>query len=88
MSIYARKSLETEVDCFAILKTARETFKWFNDTITKVMPYKKIDHVLVPKLKLKAMENVGCITYDDGFIAKTQTPNQVAYFHMLIAHEM
>jgi aminopeptidase N len=88
MSVFVRRSLSKSVNSFQIFKIAKECLKWYLENISDVMPINKIDHVFVPDLKSIAMENVGCFTYDDKFLDSSQSANDNAYFHMIIAHEL
>jgi hypothetical protein len=56
--------------------------------LTNNIPYKKFDFVFVPELKIVAMENVGCITFDDKFIEPNRTSVENTYFHSIIVHEL
>lgn len=85
--LYCRGFIEKAVDPFNIFKTAKETLKWFRENLTSFQPFEKFDLVFVPNFKQIAMENVGCITFDDKFLEPVQTPVETAYFHSLIAHE-
>lgn len=88
MSIYVRKSLSKSVNGFKIFNIAKECLNWYLNIISDVMPINKIDHVFVPDLKTVAMENVGCITYNDKFLDQSQSANDNTYFYMIIAHEL
>jgi hypothetical protein len=88
MAIFVRASQEKNLDSFSIFKTTKDVLKWFRENLTSAMPYKKIDHVFIPDFKPVAMENVGCITYNDSFLDPTQTILESSYFHMIIAHEL
>ena len=88
MSIYVRKSLSKSVNCIQVFNTAKECLKWYSENISDIIPLNKIDHVFVPDLTMIAMENAGCITYDDKFLDPSQSSNDNTYFNMLIAHEL
>lgn len=86
-NIYCRASYLKQLDSFNIFKTAKLALGWFKEHFS-VAPENKYDFVFVPGLKMIAMENYGCITFDDKFLDPTQTSIKNSYFHYLIVHEL
>ena len=88
INIYCRKTMLNSFDGFSIRTTGRMALDWFKENLTNNIPYKKFDFVFVPELKIVAMENVGCITFDDKFIEPNRTSVENTYFHSIIVHEL
>ena len=52
-------------------------------------PYSKLDSVICPEYNFGAMENVGCITYTENILFKTDpTRAQVIWMQNVIFHEI
>ena len=72
MRVYCRRSLKNY--------TAKISEKWFRVTKASIRyyqemfdqpyPFDKIDSIFCPDYSMGAMENVGCITYNDDYIAR------------------
>ena len=44
--------------------------KFYNDLFGKPYPFNKYDQVFVPEHNYGAMENVGCVTYNETYLFK------------------
>ena len=70
MSLYCRKSLtkyaeKIKDDWFRITKASIRYYEQMFDT---PYPFDKLDQIFCPDYAMGAMENVGCITYNDDYI--------------------
>ena len=63
--IFVRQSLQENVRKDMIFGTSKTTISFFQKSFGQRFPFNKVDHVFVPDYKFNAMENVGCITYND-----------------------
>ena len=88
MTIYCRSSIYKSADCFSIFKTAKNVFLWFKENLTSNIPMDKLSLVFLPNLKPCAMENHGCITFNDDFLEPSHTSNYYTYINSIIAHEI
>jgi hypothetical protein len=85
---------DSKIDYDIIFQLTEEILIWFQKNIlpenSKFLgsPDDKIDLIFVPDLEIEAMENVGCITFDEGFINPHASPNEKLYFYYIIAHEL
>lgn len=72
MRLYCRKSLQETVetlkdDWFRVTKAGIAYYEKVFDT---PYPFDKFDQVLCPDYAMGAMENVGCVTYNDDYVPK------------------
>ena len=72
MKLYCRKSLskiaeKLKFDWFRVAKIGINYYEKMFDT---PYPFDKLDHVLCPDFAMGAMENVGCITYNEEIIGR------------------
>lgn len=88
MNIYCRSSVNKDIDVFSIFRTAKNVLLWFKENLTSTIPTQKLDLVFLPNLKPCAMENHGCITFNDNFLDNTHTVNFHTYFNSIIAHQI
>jgi aminopeptidase N len=88
IKIYKRPEIQFVEDDRLIVSTIRHALKWVKNNLTDINPFPKIELAFVPGLTNKAMENVGCITFDEKYIHQLNSPMHKTYFHYLIIHEM
>ena len=62
LSIFARKSLEKNVDQERMFKTIKSGLKYFETYFDYPYPYKKYDHIFIPDFIWGAMENPGALS--------------------------
>lgn len=70
MRLFCRKSLsryaeKMKDDWFRITKASIRYYEQMFDT---PYPFDKLDSIMCPDYSMGAMENVGCITYNDDYI--------------------
>ena len=72
MKIYCRKSLTEHT-----LKIKDEWFEvtyrgidWYERSFNTPYPFDKFDQVFCPDYSMGAMENVGCVTYNDEYVPR------------------
>ena len=92
MRVYCRRSLKNY--------TAKISEKWFRVTKASIRyyqemfdqpyPFDKIDSIFCPDYSMGAMENVGCITYNDDYIARDShfTKYKQQNIFNTVAHEI
>jgi len=92
MRFYCRKSLtkyaeKMKDDWFRITKASIRFYETMFDT---PYPFDKIDSVMCPDYAMGAMENVGCITYNDDFIQRDENFTRFKKENIFntIAHEI
>jgi aminopeptidase N len=76
LKIFARKSLIKHIkhkdEMFLITKTGMRFYKEFYGL---AYPFSKYDHVFVPEHNYGAMENVGCVTYNEAYVFRSGNPS-------------
>lgn len=75
MKIYARKSLLAQVTDFnEMFKVTQTGIRFYEKLFGKKYPFNKYDQVFVPEHNYGAMENVGCVTYNELYLYIGTTP--------------
>ena len=72
LRLFVRPSLAKYVDAKEWFKTTKQGLKFFNDFFALKYPFKKYDQLIVPEFNAGAMENVGAVTFSEGFIHRSQ----------------
>lgn len=75
MRIYARKTLKKEINHVEMFKVTKAGIKFYEKLFGREYPFGKYDQVFVPEHNYGAMENVGCVTYNENYLFKGQTPS-------------
>ncbi|MDO5729156.1 MAG: aminopeptidase N [Actinomycetaceae bacterium] len=86
---FCRQSLAEYFDADEIFKATRSGLDFYHDHYSYDYPWGKYDQVFVPEYNLGAMENPGCVTFNEHFIhrdrptrAQRQTRANVIYHEM------
>jgi aminopeptidase N len=92
MRIFCRKSLEKHTapitkEWFSL---SRQGIAYFEQTFSTPFPFDKLDSVFCPDYRQTAMENVGCITYDDTMIPRGEplTLRNLHHCYVIVLHEI
>jgi hypothetical protein len=88
MRIYVTKKNQDGEEYESIFEIAKHCLGYFKSLVSDKIPFGKQDFVFVPHLDMIAMENVGCITFDEKFLDQNQSRVEKDYFHSLISHEL
>ena len=70
MRIFARKSIEKYVDAPEFFKLTMSGMDYYAKFFGTPYPFSKYDQVYVPEFNSGAMENVGCVTYNEAYIPR------------------
>jgi aminopeptidase N len=79
LGLYARRSMERYLNEQApeILQITTQGLDFYSDMFDQVYPFAKYDQVFVPEYNSGAMENVGCVTYNEAYLFRDPaTENQ------------
>ncbi|AOZ72643.1 aminopeptidase N [Boudabousia tangfeifanii] len=68
LALYCRQSLLPDFDTDDVFKVTRQGFDFFAEHYQYPYPWGKYDQVYVPEYNLGAMENPGCVTFNERFI--------------------
>ena len=92
MKVYCRKSLtkyaeKLKDDWFRITKASIRFYEQMFDT---PYPFDKLDSIFCPDYAMGAMENVGCITYNDDYIPRDENFTRYKQENIFntVAHEI
>jgi len=75
LGIYARRSLLKYVDYEELFKLTKNGFSFYEDKLQTPYPFDKYDQIFVPGFNAGGMENVGCVTYNEAYIFRTEVTN-------------
>ncbi|MDO5034058.1 MAG: aminopeptidase N [Actinomycetaceae bacterium] len=89
LGVYCRESLAKYLDADDILKVTRQGLDFYHEHYGFTYPWGKYDQVFVPEYNLGAMENPGCVTFNEKMISR-DTPTKAARQSRanVIFHEM
>ncbi|MEA2717592.1 MAG: aminopeptidase [Actinomycetota bacterium] len=88
-SIYCRESLAQYLDADEILTVTRQGLDFFDAEFDYPYPFPKYDQLFVPEFNFGAMENPGCVTFNEGYVFRSRVTD-AAYERRAgtILHEM
>ncbi|MDO5048322.1 MAG: aminopeptidase N [Actinomycetaceae bacterium] len=89
LGIYCRRALQPYLDAEDILKVTRAGLDFYHSHYGFTYPWGKYDQIFVPEYNLGAMENPGCVTFNEKMISR-DTPTKAARQSRanVIFHEM
>ena len=90
MRIYARQSLINDVRHEEMFNVTESGMTFYKDYFGKPYPFRKYDQVFVPEHNFGAMENVGCVTYNENYMYRGQNPTlaKLLRFSITNLHEL
>jgi aminopeptidase N len=89
LRLFARQSLKKYVKHKDWFKFTHDGFKFFNAYFDYKYPYKKYDQLIVPEFNAGAMENVGAVTFTEGFVSRgVKSERERMSLNNVILHEM
>jgi aminopeptidase N len=68
MRIYARATLKEDVNHKEMFLVTQCGIRFYTELFGKAYPFGKYDQVFVPEHNAGAMENVGCVTYNEQYM--------------------
>ena len=75
MRIYARKTLVEYVNDKEMFAVTQAGVKYYEELFGQKYPFNKYDQVFVAEHNYGAMENVGCVTFNELYLYRGQTPS-------------
>eukprot|EP01127_Copromyxa_protea_P000511 TRINITY_DN1042_c0_g2_i1.p1 TRINITY_DN1042_c0_g2~~TRINITY_DN1042_c0_g2_i1.p1 ORF type:complete len:861 (-),score=208.81 TRINITY_DN1042_c0_g2_i1:58-2640(-) len=89
LGIFCRKSLTKFIDTDVLFDQTKRGLQFYEKFFGTAFPFAKYDQIWVPEFNAGAMENVGCVTFWEGYIFKDPpTKAQLANRCDTILHEM
>ena len=88
--IFVRRSLKDNMRKELVFGTTKHSIDFYSKSYGKRFPFSKCDHVFVPDYLFGAMENIGCIVYNDERFcsSKEMSVPQLTYFSITVQHEL
>ena len=89
MGIYCRESLAGYLDPEEIFTLTRQGLDFFTAEFDQPYPFAKYDQLFVPEFNFGAMENPGCVTFNEGYVFRSrQTDSAYERRAGTVLHEM
>ena len=89
LGVFCRASLAEHLDAETILEETRQGFAFFERAFDMPYPFAKYDQLFVPEYNSGAMENAGCVTFNEDYVFRSRVP-EVSYERraVTILHEL
>ena len=91
LGVYARRTLAEHLESNApeILEVTRRSFDWYHELFYEPYAFGKYDQVFVPEFNWVAVENPGCVTFQDEYVFRAAATDAERLFRgVVIAHEL
>jgi len=72
LGIYCRQSMAKHLDPEEFFELTRQGFDFFQRAFDYPYPFGKYDQVMVPEFNSGAMENAGCVTFNESYIFRSK----------------
>jgi len=89
LGLYCRESLAPHLDPDEILTVTRQGLRFFTEEFDYPYPFDKYDQLFVPEFNFGAMENPGCITFNEHMVYRSRVTDAAREARAnTILHEM
>jgi aminopeptidase N len=89
LGLFCRKSLAQYLDSEEFFTVTKQGFDWFHANFGMRYPFDKYDQLLVPEYNAGAMENAGCVTFNELYVFRSKvTDARYERRGLTILHEM
>lgn len=75
MRIYMRDSLKQDLNLEEMFKVTQAGITIYKEFFGTAYPFNKYDQIFTPEHNFGAMENVGLVTYNEGYLFRGETPS-------------
>ena len=72
LGLYCRRSLAEHLDPGEIFEITKQGLDYFEEAFGYPYPFKKYDQLFVPEYAAGAMENPGCVTFNETYIFRSR----------------
>ncbi|MDQ6851306.1 MAG: aminopeptidase N [Actinomycetota bacterium] len=72
LGLWCRKTLARYLDPDALFEVTAHGFDWYHANFGVRYAFDKYDQLFVPEFNAGAMENAGCVTFDESFIFRSK----------------
>jgi aminopeptidase N len=89
VGLWSRRSLERYLSYDLFETMTAQALAYYGELFGRVYPFEKLDHVFCAEFNPGAMENVGLITYGEGYLFRsTPTPSDITDLAEVVFHEI
>ncbi|MGH9203661.1 MAG: M1 family metallopeptidase, partial [Vicinamibacterales bacterium] len=89
LGLWCRRSLAEYLDPEEFFEITKQGFDFFESTFAVPYPFGKYDQLFVPEFNAGAMENAGCVTFNESYIFRSKvTESRRERRAATILHEM
>ena len=74
LGVYCRQSLKEFVEAEYMMDITTKGVKFYEAKFGVDFPFDKYDQIYTPEYNMGAMENAGCVTYNEKYIFRSQQP--------------
>ncbi|PRY56345.1 aminopeptidase N [Knoellia remsis] len=89
LGIFCRKSLTQFLDADNLFDLTKRGFEFFEAEFDQPYPFEKYDQVFTPEYNMGAMENVGCVTFNEVYVFRSKVTDAIVERRALtVLHEL
>ena len=89
LGIFCRKSLTKYLDADNLFDLTKRGFAFFEEEFDTPYPFAKYDQVFTPEYNMGAMENAGCVTFNEIYVFRAKvTEAMVERRALTVLHEL
>ena len=89
LGIFCRKSLTRFLDADNLFDLTRRGFAFFEAEFDQPYPFEKYDQVFTPEYNMGAMENAGCVTFNEMYVFRSKVTDAIVERRALtVLHEL
>ncbi len=89
LGIFCRRSLVEHLDADNLFELTKQGFAFFEAEFDQPYPFEKYDQVFTPEYNMGAMENAGCVTFNEMYVFRSKvTESLVERRALTVLHEL
>ncbi|GAA3668715.1 aminopeptidase N [Yimella sp. RIT 621] len=89
LAIYCRRSLSEFLDSDNVFDCTKRGFEFFENEFDCEYPFEKYDQIFTPEYNAGAMENAGCVTFNEIYIFRSKVSDaKIERRALTILHEL
>ena len=89
LGIFCRKSLSPYLDADNLFDITKRGFAFFEEEFDCEYPFEKYDQIFTPEYNMGAMENAGCVTFNEVYVFRSKVPDAIIERRALtVLHEL
>jgi aminopeptidase N len=89
LGLYVRRSLAQHLEADELFELTKQGFEFFERAFDYPYPFDKYDQVMVPEFNSGAMENAGCVTFNESYVFRSKVTDSARERRAeTILHEM